>query len=539
MSRGTRGSRSFALALLASTAACGSVEQEDVGTIARGLNGSWTTANCTSQEEDLIAQAFGIINSRIGTSEYRQCLRSAFMIERHGVFVEDMIALMRVMPTKVRCVAPGTCGPKADACAPVPPFGTSIPEEMKIHKDYLGAVSASQLADTIVHEAAHTKGWTHFPFFSSEYGYPWSVTVQMGSCMAHLDTEGWSRLQPHGDTELSPVGGDGGQPFLLRCPSGARVTGATVDASTYVNRLRLRCSDGSYTARVGEFKDSTTTYTHNCSAGWSMVGFSGHADSILRNLRSWCVRDIDLESDYPSPQKATQWLGGSVAGTYAARLCPVGMAVVGAVGRSGARIDQVRWLCQDIDGAILPNPHAYGYRGTRTGNAKIGICSGNGVIHALFGYAGAELDKLGGECFPTTRDVWGAPVLMAQYQTRHAFDVNGGPGGEVFDKPCPWGEVLVGLRVRSGARIDAVGGVCAKPADWSAGKNVVSYTPLSGGSTGSYSTLLCPAREFVVGLKTWAKHTPEHDTTTIHGVAPYCRNLGQPLTIGSGASVAK
>jgi len=223
--------------------------------------------------------------------------------------------------------------------------------------------------------------------------------------------------------------------------------------------------------------------------------------------------------------KTSRFLGGAITGTFGSRMCPIGMSLIGAVGRSGARIDQVRWLCSDVDGAVLPHPSTPGSRGTQTGNSKLELCSGHGAIHALYGHAGGEVDHLGAECFPTVIDAAGLPSALESNTTRHGLDFNGGTGGPVFNKPCPAGMLLVGLRVRSGARIDAIGGLCANPATWASGDLTTTNVSLSGGSTGTFSTLSCPSRAFVVGLRTWAAFTPEHNTTTLHGVAPLCRRL--------------
>jgi hypothetical protein len=447
------------------------------------------------------------------------------MIERYDTMVEDMITMLGELPTTVNCVDAGACGGDHVACAGVPPFGDSAPETMSIEDDYLASTTIDDLTRIIVHEAAHTKGWNHYPNFN-DIAYPWSVPEQAGTCMKAFDPSGWPRLQPFGDTELSPVGGGGGQPFELRCPSGARVTGVTADSSTYMNRIKLRCSDGTFTASAGEYKDSTRTINHQCLSGDSLIGTSGYSDGMVRGLTAFCADDTDLANDVTNPTVTALWLGGSYTGTYASRVCPTGMAVVGAVGRSGARIDQLRWLCQDVDGAVLPNPHASYLRGIRRGNAKLGDCAGNGAIRALYGHASVEIDQLGAECYPTMPDAGGLPVVQASNATRHGLDFNGGTGGAVFNKPCPWDHVLVGLRVRSGNRLDAIGGICAPSTDWASGiTSTASFTTMAGGTGGTYEALYCPNREFLVGLESWSDYTAGLDATTIHAVRMRCRRL--------------
>jgi hypothetical protein len=500
-------------------------ELEELETAVQPLDGTWTTVNCTASEQTMIAGALDLIEQRLDSSEYLECVQSAYLIERYGVIVEDVVATLQEKPTTINCVAAGACGGSAVACAGVPEFGDDVPETMSVERDYLATASAASLARTIVHEAVHTHGWNHYPN-SSDLAYPWSLPGQFGSCMSNLDPDGWSRSDPYGDAELTPVGGEGGQPFHLRCPSGQRATGITVDSSSYVNRIRLRCSGGSQTGVAGEYKDSTSTITHDCPAGASLVGFAGRSTSIVRYLRAYCASNTDLDNDVDPLPTTSRFLGGSYTGTLASRMCPIGMAVVGAVGRSGARIDQVRWLCSDYDGAVLANPHPHGYRGTKAGNSKLEMCGGRGAIRALYGHAGGEVDQLGAECYPTITDaVTGLPSASEGNTRRHGLDFNGGTGGPVFSKPCPAGMLMVGLRFRSGARIDAIGGLCADPEAWASGNTATTNVSLSGGNTGTYSTLTCPSREFLVGLQTWAAYTPQHATTTVHGVAPMCRRL--------------
>lgn len=522
-----------ALLLASSTALTGGCTAEtdelsdlDLDTTAAELNGTWTTTNCTTTQRNKLKLAFDLIQTRLGSSEYLECVKSAFLTyQPEDVLVEDLIDDLQARSTTAKCVAPGACGGSAAACA-----GVGGPENFSIETDYLMSATPESIAGTIVHEVAHTIGYNH-PGSPANRGYPWSVPGQVGTCMNDLLADGWTRDQTFGDTELSPVGGGGGQPFLLRCKPGERVVGLTADTNNHINRLRLRCSDGSYTARVGSYMDSVYTRNANCAAGSSMVAFWSWSDSMVRALWSYCAPDAELLADDPTPTLSGRAVGGAGIGTVAYRKCPVGMAIIGAVGRSGARIDQLRWLCGDVDGVVIPNHHTSVLKGSKSGNGKIGLCYGNGALWTLYGHAGGEVDQLGGECLPTMVGDDGLPSILPfpQNTLRHGIDYNGGWGGPVFDsKDCPTDKLLVGLRVRSGARIDAVGGICADPESWAAGySSTVSYTPLSGGSSGVYSNVYCPSREFVGGLSTWGDWTPEHSTTTVHGLELQCRDLAR------------
>jgi hypothetical protein len=524
--------RTLAPALLL-LAGCAVEAADDVETTAQPLDNGYTTVGCTTAERSKIASAMQLIDLRIDEPQYLECLQGAYLVERYGVIPEDIITRLQELPTTVECVPAGHCGGNAGACATVPTFGNEIPETMAIEVDYLASTTASALAGTIVHEAAHTEGWNHYPS-SSDLAYRAAVPNQAAACMSNLDANGWSRHDPYGDAELAVVGGEGGQPFHLRCPAGSHAIGATIDASTTINRIQLRCSDGSVTARAGEYKDSTTTITEDCSSQASLVGFSGRSDSMVRRLYRHCALTSLVLDDTPDPPTGSELLGGGMAGTQWERMCPIGMVVVGATGRSGARIDQVRWLCRDLDGNALPNPHLHTqFRGTKTGTSKLEQCSGHGAIRALWGHAGAEVNHLGAECVPTFPDGEGRPVASSATANRQELDFNGGTGGPVFNKSCPAGMLMVGLRFRSGARIDAIGGLCAEPTAWVDLDPAITNVSLSGGTTGQYSTLVCPIGEFLVGVQTWAAFTPAHDTTTVHAVHPLCRRLDVTLPPGN------
>ncbi len=494
------------------------------------INGNFTTSGCSKARSQKISDAIDFITSRASTTGFRECIKSAHLTEMHGEMVEDVRIMLLSPSTQASCVAPGHCGGSAAACAPVNPYpSNSWPETMSIETDYLDSASITELAGTIVHEAVHTRGFNH-PGSTSFPRYPFTAPPQFGTCIKDYQEDGWGRNQPMGDTILSPVGNDSGQPFLYSCPPGQEVIGISVSSSsTKVNRMRLYCSGGASSPWIGEYGNSIQTKTLSCPSNSSLHRISHRADSSAVNwMYAYCASNSSLENDWHSytDQKS---LGGTTntQHTYAFRKCPDGMAVTGATGRKGARIDELRWICEDIDGDRLPNSRKFRtVKGTITGNAKVELCSGNGVMHMLWGHAGGEVDQIGGECLPTTRNAQGNPVVMTGNDKQHSFDYNGGIGGQTFQRMCPSGDAMVGLRVRSGSRINAVSAICADPVTWASGSSTTQYLSFNGGSGGSYSVNKCPSGEFLVGLKSWAKYTPQHSTTTVHGVQLICRDLG-------------
>ena len=500
--------------------------EEPVGETSQALNGSLTTFECFPDEVDKLEAALDVIGATLGTAEYLSCAKAAFInYERRDVMAEDMITLLRARTTKVRCVAPGTCGDDALACAVgAPRYPSTVSEVMWIHTDTIESETPERLAAIMVHEAAHTTGFQH-PDDGDSLGYPWSANVQMATCLLNGVPDGWSRDEKHGDNETAPVGGGGGQPFLLRCAAGSRVVGITASTSTFVNRIQLHCSNGTSTGTAGELKDSTQTTRHDCLQGKSLVSSYTVSDTMVRYLITQCAADAELIAENPTPAKDSQVLGGApTTGTFAIRSCPTGMAIVGAAGRAGARIDQLRWLCQDINGTpALANPYTIGFRGTKTGNGKQEMCAGNGAIRGLYGHVAPEVNMLGAECMATRTDAAGDLGVIPE--SRHGLDFNGDLDGSPFERPCPASMVVVGLHVRSGARIDAIAPICSDAAHWAAGISpLVTVRPaLAGATTGTESDLQCPNRSFVTGLRTWA--TEYDGTVTIHGVEPFCRRL--------------
>jgi hypothetical protein len=492
-----------------------------------------------------IADAFAVIEARRETSAFKQCMIDAFVnYERHDVMVEDLVDILNSRPTTVDCVE--KCWKDAVACTSVPSYPNMVPEVLDIETAYIldSSTTADMLAGIIAHEAVHTAGFNH-PGSNTSLGHPWSVPQQARACMRDLAPNGWSRAHTWGDNELQPVGGGGGQPFSIRCPAGAHATGISASTSSYVNRLRLHCSDGSSTAWVGAYNDSTVTRTVHCAQGSSIVGFDSRSDAMLRRLSSYCAPDAEILDDTENPTLAGSALGGDVAGTEASRRCPVGMVVVGALGRDGGRIDQVRWLCRDLDGMVLPNPHNWGYRGTKNGNAKLGLCFGDGIVHGLYGKASTELLQLGAECYPSATQSNGLPTLLESAPGggptwAHGIDYNGGIGGSPFELPCPDGKAVVGLQFRSGGRVDGIGGICADPSAWaSSAAAQVSFTDMHGGTGGSSSLLYCPPREFLVGFETWASWSPSLNDISIHAVEPRCRELRAPGCASSVTAVER
>jgi hypothetical protein len=113
----------------------------------------------------------------------------------------------------------------------------------------------------------------------------------------------------------------------------------------------------------------------------------------------------------------------------------------------------------------------------------------------------------------------------AQAQVIH-MPVQGGPGGDPFRSTCASGDFLVGIYVRSGAWIDAIGLKCAT-FNRAQGKfgHPPYNRPFHGGNGGEDHERVCPANSFITRIKfgfTRAGRSPKF----IEYVQQSCRRVG-------------
>lgn len=519
-----------ALAIVLTTACVASDDEPAVDGEVEALNGSLSFIGCTAAQIQRLTSGVQIATSAMRTVGYQQCVKNAWTWESHGYVVEDIISRIRAMPTTIECV--DWCGVNAIGCTGVGPYtGGPNPERISVVRSYLDDpnTTTASVAGVIAHEVAHTQGWNH-PGDGGAMAYPFSVPEQVRACVAGTQNR-FSRSDLRFDSELPKVGGEGGEIYKTWCPSGTHAVGVTAQADgTAVHGFQLRCSNGSLTSYIGG--TGGTTVTDICAIGTSLAGFTGTSGSFVSSLRAGCESDADLAAANPTPSLAWTSLGGSTSGTAVTRLCPPGKAVVGALGRAGGYVDSVRWICRDVDAPPIPDAHVIGTLGGKdptTMMASYQMCSGYGALVGLMGQAGAEVDQLDGLCEPRAVGLGPAGALVLEgLPLSHALEYGGGIGGLPYNLKCPASSAIVGLRGRSGGRIDAIGAVCAATAAWADGStSSTTNLPIQGGSTGNPFTMMCPATEFIVGLEMWWKTTPElaGSPITVHAVSPMCRRL--------------
>lgn len=504
---------------------------QDVGKLTLPISGELTFGDeCTSAMQDKLRESMDhLIGQLFAEGVFSSCVADAVLSQTHGATAEQIVSrLQEPIPTHIEC-KDKVCGrPEASGCASV-----GIEDEViSLQKANITNATIESVAGTILHEVAHNKGWNHPP--SGEWAdFLFRVPQQAQRCIEVGTTRGLKRSHAPGKTELAHSGGEGGQPFELSCAPGQHIVGARVESSNRVNRLQLHC-EAADTKFVGETKDSTRTLDKRCAEGDVVVGLWGSHTNTLHQLGIFCTSRAEVATGATEPDTDSIWLGGSTDGVQFARRCPFRMAATALYGQSGARIDQIRLVCETVDGRPRGALRRLTLLGTRTGGSQGGYCLGNGVLIGLFGNSGAEVDKLGGICRPTRAAALSGLPLVGSVEERHIIDAIGGEGGNRFSDQCPEGTVLVGLRARSGARLDQVAGICANPSQWESTSAVpLTITPVRGGNTGIPQNRQCQRGEYLVGLEVWAESNA-HPTPTVQGVIPVCRRLRPPIEITPG-----
>jgi len=510
--------------------------QPELGTVVQHISGTVDFEECDAAARNNINDAMALVLDRLEDASYLACLKDAVITETFGATPEHVLLRLRdEVPTRVICQDIVCDNADFLGCT-----GVRDGEEVfTIKNDHARNDMPSAVAATVVHEVAHTKGFGH-PGSKARLDYPFTVPVQAATCVRNLVADGLDRSDAPGDTELAPIGGMGGENFQRRCRRSQLVTGMNVVSADLVNGISVHCEGGDL-PRVGSNSDSTRTLDRRCSSDRRVVAlraqFGDRPGSPPTNVVSYlamaCARISDLNAGMENPPVNWRYLGGSGGDPGGVRQCPAGMAVKGILGHAGARIDEIRVLCEDVDGISLPNPHALTLAGSRTGPGKIGFCLGRGVMTALYGHSGGSIDRLGGSCHPTQgAPVFGLPEVIGGNATRHVFDWNGGNGGQPFTLACREGDALVGIDTRGGTTsVDAVQGTCVNPAEWNSQSSTVAQrqTGFTGRSSGVITSLTCPRNEYLVGLETWVAKIA-HAEPTVQGVVPHCRGIDfQPV----------
>lgn len=193
---------------------------------------------------------------------------------------------------------------------------------------------------------------------------------------------------------------------------------------------------------------------------------------------------LDLAADRPAPAPPALALTGAnqqeVHGTSGPTMfpdvCPSNEVVIGFRGFSEdpagggvVTLQQLGLVC----GVMSAASAASGYvvkvaagtpmprRGLTSGDIAFDmVCPADEVVIRIAGGAGSSLDKLQAFCGRLSLPAGGGPVTV---QPGATLTARGGNTGDVYDDPCPQGQVVRGATIWYRQVIDAVQTVCGTP----------------------------------------------------------------------------
>lgn len=485
--------------------------EEPIDEAQEAFQNSLSYVNCGEAQKSTIQSFATFLSDRIyesGGDSMRRCLNDSFLSYANNTDWGGDVwyEFNRTGTTKITCASSlqTACAGGYDwwGCASIGISGEAVTLSNSMIND--PNVSTAEKAALLAHELTHNYGHRHPNGSDGDGEYFWTVTERARSCVRNRNAlpVGESRTNGMpGEVELGYVGRFGGTPFEFSSTGTQFLSGLTVYANATINGLVARFSDSSNNA-IWSAQAGTASGVNNsrmCNAGDVVVGVSGRARSIVNQLRVTCAPRSNLNATYTL---GTDGNGSGSLVDFDTR-CPAGKAVRQVRGRAGSSIDQIRLVCDDI-GANYGQDHAPAKEGPMYGRASGKLfslrCSGNGAFSSFVGRSGSMVDRLGGMCTATG----GTLPITPRGPVHPAIPWLGGTGGSAFTNTCAAGELMVGVNVRSGGGIDAVGPICANASQWDANASTPTHDlALNGGGGGTLSRQMCPAFHFLVGLELW------------------------------------
>jgi len=499
----------------------------DTESIPQPINGTVTfpDSSCSGLETK-IQEAMSRAANHLGSPQMVDCMQQAVLSYNDHNWAEEVLAIMgQNMPTQVTCgmlitedaLAQAETGISHEALKFSPTFvrdadiafiTTVILHEVGHNKGWIhpNQVNARPELDNIV-----TREYAH------------AVLEQMRACSAGI-SNGASPAMPNGhrrdgfahEAHLGPVGRHGGGAFEVTCPGRTLAMGVPIRSGVKLDAIGLDCrAPGTDPAtRTGMAGGSGGSFQAlQCFGGEVLVGLRGRASDTLLAVGPICAPESEVRIRggfvFDDP------IVGGGGGVDFRRQCPLGMAVRGIKGRSGSLVDRIELECQDFNRLEVLQEEFLQLQGNTVGMGSYEKCAGRSAMVGLTYHFSNRVDRLGGLCEQVatasgTDRVFGGTVNM--------MAAHGGTGGLVAEERCPLGSVLVGLDIRMGAEVDAVAGRCAPSAGWSNGQTATTSLTMRGGNGGSLVTRMCPLGEFLIG---WRIHTGAR----VNAVSPVCRNF--------------
>jgi|GEM_PF-6411085 hypothetical protein len=481
-----------------------------------GAEETFEIHQCTPDEKTKILDAMALLKPLVvdDPAPLVECLRKAVFVLDNNSWIEDLVQrLSENQITHIACL--GGCN--AHACAPL----NKSHEYLNMNKGFLANNTAARVATVIAHELMHNKGFTHpkAGYFSYKYTVPEQIERCLGDIIAqepNPNPNGIDRGDAPTEMELARIGGDGGEPFELHCPSGSVMVSHSVHHTVGVgiDGLQISCSDlqsGQTTKLPSIGKPGAQVDT--CPPGEVAAEIRGFANNAgVIGLRLGCRRANGLQ---PTPSLTP--LRGNSNKPAIHRQCNADQAIIAVLGTLNPDgIGQLRYICRRTDTyswyvpslgakALSSNPSAV------SPASSYQTCRFGGALSGLYGRSSGGLQRLGGVCRKIVRDPNGLPSLAKKKSVLPAYGAypkQDGPASNQVTE-CPSGELVVGITVQTSATgMSWVQGHCAAVGAWhdqdpnampTTGPSVLS--PLGAGVPGATEmTIACPPGQFIHGL---------------------------------------
>ena len=484
---------------------------DDVASTTRGIQGELSfSADCEIEHQIRIAAAVLFARDQLNHPQFKQCVTEAFILDTGDDSFEDIALWANTqLPIVIECVDssvtpcgdpnnPGSFGKAGCAGGTAP----TAPEALWLDFGHIENATTEALASTITHEVMHNHGYGH------PHSVGFSVSDQVGACVARDWPFGLGRAVVGDEFALTPLGGGGGALAGHRCASNEIATGirgSTKDGR--INRLGLMCGRVTGNTIVGSAPDAdgslgspsgSTAFVDQCPAGQALVALEIHHDNLVNAVRPRCATLASLKADLPAT--VIHHIGtthGLQLGTRYVNRCDHAGAVTGLNLRVGGLVDRVEVECETLPRGPSRrdrNYLTYDIGGVGGQNFEQ-QCQGRSVMTGIFGSRDAtdRLASVGATCRPLTGDVVGE----GQYDLQRT-EVAGHFSGTPFNFECPVGEVVVGYQGRAANWVRSVVPMCIRYQDWVAGQMPQPAASLP--STGLVHQQLCPAGQVATGL---------------------------------------
>lgn len=393
--------------------------------------------NCSAAQKTTVRAALeritDVLYDPTESRRFVSCMKNG-TLSATGTYPEQLWALLQEnIPTRIRCGEP-TAGH-----VPAPSNGSPAGRE---DIWFGGATSETAIAELLLHELVHTKGYFLTPNGTPSprgLGHPGpEVTVQGAvpcqegcierqmagpivaiSCLFDNRANDWGlgvttfpdQIIPlrhemaasTGETTLAPIGNilntEGSHEN--HCSTNQVGVGIRGRYGNFVTALGMVCREGSGSVHSNSRTGATTgsTYSFTCPVDEVLVGVSGRSGWWVDALKPICANTASWQAPPPFSfhiTTATPSSFGGSGGVAFSRMCPLGHAVKGLRLRYADVITRMDVVCQDlgqpgnIQTVSLPTIGAPGI-GALVAEEH---CPSKSAMTKLWGVAEAQTDKL-------------------------------------------------------------------------------------------------------------------------------------------------